>query len=144
MHGALGNSVPRPVPLSIETMRRLHQAMRAGLVVACHDCSEGGLGVAIAEMALAGELGADLDLRTAPRSPDLDEDASLLFSESSGRFVVEVRPEKQRAFEELMTGLPWGCLGKTTVEGILRIRGLRGQQIVWVRVEELKSAWRGS
>ncbi len=144
LHGALGNSVPRPVHRSIETMRRLHQAMRADLVAACHDCSEGGLGVAIAEMTLAGGLGADLDLQTAPRSPDLDEDASLLFSESSGRFVVEVHLGKQRAFEELMAGLPWGCLGKTTVEGILRIRGLRGQQIVRVGVEELKSAWRGS
>ncbi len=144
LHGALGNSVPRPVPRSIETMRRLHQAMQAGLLAACHDCSEGGLGVAVAEMALAGGLGVTLELRAAPRSADLDGDVSLLFSESSGRFVVEVRPEKQRAFEELMAGLPWGCLGKTTGDGFFRLWGLNGRQIVQARVEELKSAWRGS
>jgi phosphoribosylformylglycinamidine synthase II len=141
LHGALGSSVPQPVPQSIETMRRLHQAMRVGLLAACHDCSEGGLGVAVVEMALAGGLGADLDLRSTPRSPDLDGDASLLFSESSGRFVVEVRPEKQRAFERLMAGVPCGCLGQTTDDGVLRIRGLNGQQIVQAGVEELKSAW---
>ncbi len=100
--------------------------------------------MAIAEMTLAGGLGADLDLQTAPRSPDLDEDASLLFSESSGRFVVEVHLGKQRAFEELMAGLPWGCLGKTTDDGLFRLWGLNGQQIVQARVEELRSAWRGS
>jgi phosphoribosylformylglycinamidine synthase II len=144
LHGALGSSVPQPVPQSIETMRRLHQAMRVGLLAACHDCSEGGLGVSVAEMALASGLGADLDLRATPRSPDLDGDASLLFSESSGRFVVEVRTEKRRAFERLMAGLPCGCLGKTTDDGVLRLRGLNGQQIIQAGVEELKSAWQCS
>ena len=160
LHGALGNLVPRPVPRSIETMRRLHRAMRAGLLAAAHDCSEGGLGVAVAEMALAGGLGAALDLRAAPRSPDVEENASLLFSESSGRFVVEVRPGKQRAFEKLMAGLPCGCLGETTGDGLLRLRGLNGsaeastlssaealaevgRPIIRAGVEELKSAWRG-
>ena len=41
-------------------MRALHQAIQAGLVRACHDCSEGGIAVALAEMCIGGQLGADV------------------------------------------------------------------------------------
>ena len=144
LHGLLGNSVPRPAPQSIMTMRRLHQAIRAGHVVACHDCSEGGLAVAVAEMALASGLGVVLDLRAIPRLPDQGESTSLLFSESSGRFVVEVRADRQQAFERSMTGLYYGCLGKTIDDGLLRVQGLNGQWIVQGKLERLQSIWKGS
>jgi phosphoribosylformylglycinamidine synthase len=49
---------------------------------ACHDCSEGGLGVTVAEMAMAGRLGAAL-------LPTTDIHTHL-FSESLGRLVLEV------------------------------------------------------
>ncbi|MCL1890410.1 MAG: AIR synthase-related protein, partial [Desulfovibrionaceae bacterium] len=67
--------------------RTLHQAMQKGLVNACHDLSDGGLAVALAEMALAGRLGADLNLDLLPASgePTLTE---LLYSESASRLLV--------------------------------------------------------
>ena len=77
--------VPAPDPDAPGRYRRLHRAMRTGRVVACHDVSEGGLAVAIAEMAIAGDLGAVIDLTGI----DLD-DTSALFAESTGRLVCEV------------------------------------------------------
>ena len=49
--------------------------MQAGLVSACHDCSEGGLAVALAEMALAGGLGAEIDLAQVITDGDLEAEA---------------------------------------------------------------------
>ena len=65
-----------------------------GSVASCHDCSDGGLGVALAETAFAGALGMEVDLRKVPSS-GVDRNDFLLFSESQSRFVVTVHPENQ-------------------------------------------------
>jgi phosphoribosylformylglycinamidine synthase len=77
--------VPAPDADAPTRYRRLHQALRTGRIVACHDVSEGGLAVAAAEMAIAGDLGAVIDLSPV----DLD-DTSTLFAESTGRLLCEV------------------------------------------------------
>ena len=136
-----GGAVPAPVAASIETMRTLHRAMRAGLVRACHDCSEGGLAVAAAEMAFAGGLGFRLSLADLLRTPEVTGDDLALFSETSGRFLVEVPVEDAAAFEELMDGIPWACLGEVTERNELRITGLQGKEVITAQVEALKAAW---
>ncbi len=84
------------------TMKAVGQAIRKGLVRACHDLSEGGLAVAAAEMALAGLLGVTIDIEKV-KADGVNEDdtrcAWLLFSESPSRFLLEVAPEQQAAFE---------------------------------------------
>ena len=93
--------------------------MRDGLVAACHDCSEGGLAVTVAEMALAGRLGAEVNLACVPVSqetntPDL-ADEKILFAESLGRFVVEVTPAAADAFRTALAGrAPVACIGEVT------------------------------
>ncbi len=87
---------PLPVPDAPSDYRHLHAAMRAGLVESCHDVSEGGLAVALAEMCLAGRLGATID--TLPH----DDLVTALFAESCGRLVVEVQPRHVAAFLEVM------------------------------------------
>ncbi len=86
-------AVPAPDAMSPALYRSLHQAMLRSLVVAAHDCSEGGLAVAVAEMAIAGRCGAQVDLTHV--HPDV---VTALFSESSGRIVCEVRPDQLDAF----------------------------------------------
>jgi phosphoribosylformylglycinamidine synthase II len=144
LHGGLGMSVPAPVPDAIETMRALHGAMRQSLVRACHDLSEGGLAVAAAEMAFAGRLGLEMDLSNLPRTADVDADYKALFSESSARFLVEVAPENAAAFEKTLTERPMAQIGKVTAEGILRVRGLRGNMAVESTIENLLQAWQGT
>ncbi|MGC8838307.1 MAG: AIR synthase-related protein, partial [Anaerolineae bacterium] len=141
--GALGNDPPRPCRESPCLLRALHQAVRRGCVRACHDCSEGGLGVAAAEMALAGGLGMALDLRGLPRDQDVDRDDVALFSESLGRFLVEILPEKQAEFEALLAGLPFGLLGTVQEEPVLVVRGFAGREALRLSLAEIHRAWRG-
>ena len=70
--------------------------MQAGLVVSCHDVSEGGLAVALAEMCIAGRLGARIHTLTH------DDPATALFAESMGRLVVEVEQASVPAFLRVM------------------------------------------
>ncbi len=92
-HNAIGNNVPRVDPQQArKIMEALSAAMDKGLVRACHDCSEGGLGVAIAEMAFAGGLGATIYLKSVPRTGPIYRNDYILFSESNSRFLVEVAP----------------------------------------------------
>jgi phosphoribosylformylglycinamidine synthase II len=155
LHASMGRSVPAPLPDAIETMRALHRAMRAGLVRACHDCSEGGLAVAAAEMALAGRLGLDLDLADLPRTDDVTCDDVALFSESSGRFLFEVAADDAAVLEAELAGRPFACLGRIlspVAQGTkvgqpspnFRVRGLRGDLVIDCQVDDLLRAWQSA
>jgi phosphoribosylformylglycinamidine synthase len=142
LHGALGRSVPAPVPKSIQTMRALHRAIRRGLVRACHDLSEGGLAVAAAEMALAGRLGLELSLSPLPRAATVDRVDLALFSESAGRFLVEVASKDAPALEAALAGTPFACLGHVAGDGLFCVRGLAGEVVIVCAVAELVYAWK--
>ena len=61
IHGFIGNRAPKVRPAEGKrTMEALSLAIDQGLVRSCHDCSEGGIGVAAAEMAFAGGFGMQL------------------------------------------------------------------------------------
>ncbi len=143
LHGLLGANVPQPPDRGLDLLRGLHRASAAGLVQACHDCSEGGLAVAAAEMSLAGGLGLTLDLRRIPQAPEANRDATLAFSESLGRFLVEVRPEDTDAFETSLAGLPCAHAGEVQANDRCMLLGLSGQPVVDSALSALEHAWRG-
>src|SRR5262249_31852460 len=122
------------------TFRAIHRAIVDGLVRACHDLSEGGLAVAVAEMAFAGGVGADLKA-PAGGSPS---DAVWLFAESATRFVVEVRPDRVADFEKCCAGVPLAPLGQTVKEQRLRVAGTSGEWVIWAELARLKEAWQKS
>jgi phosphoribosylformylglycinamidine synthase len=138
-------AIPQPHAEPLERLRAAHRAIAAGLVQSCHDCSEGGLGVAVAEMCLAGRLGARLEVSLAPGAESISADAAgddvLLHAESLGRLVFEVRPEDAPAFELAMSGQPCARVGQTTADGELSVAGRAGA--FRVPVSELEAAWRG-
>jgi phosphoribosylformylglycinamidine synthase len=124
------------VDLAPKIFRKVHEAIGRGLIRACHDLSEGGLATAIAEMAFAGEVGADLT--GVPGQCD----AVALFSESTSRFVIEVRPADAAAVTALFgDDVPLWPIGKTAKEPRLRIAGANGEWIVWAALADLKEAW---
>ena len=124
-HGFTGNSVPRVNPQRArELMERLSEATERGLVRACHDCSEGGLGAAIAEMAFAGGLGAEIHLKKVPLGEPVERDDFILFSESNSRFIVEVPRRHQKRFEETINGSSFAHIGRVTRAERLEIHGL--------------------
>jgi phosphoribosylformylglycinamidine synthase len=132
-----GGAVPQvDLTLAPKIFAAIHAAIAQGLVRACHDLSEGGLAVAMAEMAFAGGIGADLTALPGSLS-----DEAKLFSESPTRFVVEVKPEYTAAFEACCAGLPCVRLGTTVAEPRLRIAGSNGEWLIWVKLATLKEAW---
>jgi phosphoribosylformylglycinamidine synthase len=118
----------------------LHDAIQQGLVRACHDLSEGGLAVAIAEMAFAGNCGVKLRLAEVPAAgiPAESREVALLFSESASRFIAEVAPEKQAAFAAIFRAadVPCGQIGEVTNSAQLQIDAL-----IDLPIGELKEAW---
>jgi phosphoribosylformylglycinamidine synthase len=122
--------------------RAVAAAGRAGLVQACHDCSDGGLAVAVAEMAIAGRSGARLELSAVPCAPDAaGHDLALAFGETPGRFVCEVRPEQAEAFAAAMAAVPWAWIGAVTATPDLEIAGCGGG-VERIAVDRLARAWR--
>jgi phosphoribosylformylglycinamidine synthase len=152
LHAQAGGEVPKVDPqLARRTFMALHQAIRQGLVRSCHDLSEGGLAVAVAEMAFAGDHGAQIDLDAAPDNLEAVDDparcVAKLFSESNTRFVCEVMPEHQQAFETLLHGqqVPAGAIGKVCADKRLTIDGRNGSSsprtLIDLPLATLKRAW---
>jgi phosphoribosylformylglycinamidine synthase len=103
-------AVPMPDEEAPHRYRALHRAIASGFVSSCHDVSEGGLAVALAEMARGGLLGADVDLALAPGAAHLREDRRA-FAECPGRHLVAVPEAHAAAFEALMAGLTSAHIG---------------------------------
>jgi len=140
--GFIGNSVPEVNPhLAKELMDRLSTATEKGLVRACHDCSDGGIGVAVAEMAFAGGLGTSINMESIPLGESMERDDFILFSESNSRFLVEVTPDNKDEFERVMNGIGLAAIGRVTDSEVLQIYGLKGDRVVSKSLGELKEAW---
>jgi phosphoribosylformylglycinamidine synthase len=139
----------------------MYAAIQAGLVRACHDPSEGGLAVALAEMAFAGGLGARVELSRCPHDFSHDSRTSemhglaLLFSESNSRFVCEIPGDRADDFERLLADTPRAVIGRVTDTGRLQIVDWRAAAdfdlsaaqdgdvplMIDCSISELKEAW---
>jgi len=126
--------------LAPRLFRKVHEAIRRGLVRACHDLSEGGLAVALTEMAFAGGLG--VDVTGLPEAAAGLPDGVLLFSESATRFLAEVRPQDVESFKECLGDeVPLARIGTTCQEPRLRVAGASGEWLIWAPLADLKEAW---
>ena len=122
-------------------LRALSKAIAQGLVVSAHDCSEGGIGVAAAEMAFAGNLGLTLELKNVPHEGKFARDAEILFSESATRLLVEVAEEMAETFERALAEFPLGKIGQFHSEPEFEVLGRDGQRVVKTDVGSLRNAW---
>jgi phosphoribosylformylglycinamidine synthase II len=142
INGYLGANVPTlDLGKAPKIAEKISAAIAQGLVVSCHDCSEGGLAVALAEMAFAGGLGIEADLRGLPRSEDCWRVDAQLFSESNSRYIVEVETENYDAFAKLMLNVPFGQIGKVTEERTLIIKAQDDETVIESDIDALKQAW---
>ncbi|MBN2034535.1 MAG: phosphoribosylformylglycinamidine synthase subunit PurS [Deltaproteobacteria bacterium] len=140
--GKLGLHVPKVDPdVTWPLYRTFHEAIMKGLIASAHTVSRGGLGVHLALVAMAGPLGMEIDLEAVPAADDLPHSA-ILYSESAGRFIVTVDPEKKQAFEEHFSGMKIGCIGRTTESPLFRVKGRDGDWIMEENVHELKEWWK--
>lgn len=154
-----GKSPSVDIPRARRTFYTMYRAIQNGLVRSAHDLSEGGLAVAAAEMAFAGDLGAEIwaehipvDFLPGEReklvavpgvTTDNVGDMVRLFSESNSRFLVEVVPENAAGFEAAFAeaDVPICQLGKVTASNRLTITGAEGKTLIDRKLSELKSVW---
>ncbi|MEM9413038.1 MAG: AIR synthase-related protein, partial [Planctomycetota bacterium] len=139
VNGLSGGSVPTVDPdFNLRTFRLVHSAINQRLVRSCHDLSEGGLAVAAAEMAFAGGLGMELDVQSICERDGVSKLAAL-FSESNGRFIVEVNPQNQQAFESLIGDRGY-LIGQVIDEPNFVLK--RGEEaLITSPLMDLKEAW---
>ena len=114
------------------------------MIKSCHDCSEGGIGVAAAEMAFSGGFGMKLDLTSVPCDAEVATDDVRLFAESNSRFIVEVSRWNRTAFEECMEGVPFGCIGSIVAYPDFNVRGISRETVVSAKIHQLKEAWQST
>jgi phosphoribosylformylglycinamidine synthase II len=137
--GGSGEAAPSLPEHAPALYKCLHKAMGKGLVLACHDLSEGGLAVAAAEMCVAGRIGMNLNI-------DDDDTTLALFGESNGRLLVEVESKNAVTFESFFTsgmGNFARRLGTTTAGGRLDISTL-DETLLSLPVNALVEAWKGN
>jgi len=141
LYGELGANVPKvDAQSAMNRYRSVNTAQKQGLIASCHDLSDGGLAVAVAETAFAGGLGIAVALAKLDAPQELS-DATLLFSESASRLLVTVRPEHQSAFETLFAGQSCRCIGEVTASNELRITGRCDNPLAVSPIDDLKTAW---
>ncbi|MBD2021685.1 phosphoribosylformylglycinamidine synthase subunit PurL [Leptolyngbya sp. FACHB-36] len=129
IHGTVAGQPPS-VDFGVE--RRVQAACRDGIrrgwVRSAHDCSEGGLAVALAECCISGDRGASVTLPAASR---WDE---ILFAEGGARIVVSVSPTHQSDWEAFLheqLGEDWQLLGNVSApQGSLQIAAVDRQSAV--------------
>ncbi len=136
-----GGEVPGLPPQAREIHRAVHRAITQGLVSSCHDLSEGGLAVAVAEMAFSGEVGAEIRLAPLAEAGGPDDDLTLLFSESNCRYLLEVAPERVGPVRALFEGLPIADVGETLEYQIVRVLGRGGETVLAEALADLKQCW---
>jgi len=122
-------------------MDRLTAAGKRGCVASIHDCSEGGLGVAAAEMAFAGGLGINLFLSDVPFTGRERRNDLVLFSESASRFLVEVDPARKSDFEKTMKKTACRVIGCVAEKPLMTVFGLKGDICLQAPTALLKEMW---
>jgi phosphoribosylformylglycinamidine synthase len=137
--GIDGGIAPRMNPDNlVQFSKVLLDSMQKGIVNSCHDLSEGGLAVVIAEMAFGSNYGAEIEL---PIIKDMRPD-EFIFSESNTRWVVEVKDEKE--FESLfkINKVPFMKIGKVSGKK-LQIKQ-NENTIIDAPIEKLRNKWKNA
>ncbi|MGA9206277.1 MAG: phosphoribosylformylglycinamidine synthase subunit PurL [Terriglobales bacterium] len=138
--GILGMIWGFPPALELEKEAALQKCIveliRQGLVESAHDCSDGGLAVALAESAFPNGVGARIELASGGLAAEF-----LLFGEDASRVVISCASEHAGRIQELAVeyGVAAEVLGETVSEKIEIL--VDGRQVAAAGVSELKQAW---
>ncbi len=131
---AADEPVPQVNEVTPRVYKALHQAINSDLIRAVHDLSEGGLGIAAAEMCIGGRLGMKLE------SSIWDDPIRVLFGECTGTLLVEVRKKDKKEFLLLFEGLPLQQIGTVTKDQRLSVL-MYGSSVLDVPLSDLLTAW---
>ncbi|WP_437186919.1 phosphoribosylformylglycinamidine synthase subunit PurL [Planctomicrobium sp. SH668] len=142
--GSTGGQIPIvDMSMASRLFSAMHKSISQGLIRSCHDLSEGGLAVSMAEMAFAGGLGVDADLSALTHDEEFRNEIAL-FSESNTRFLIEVSETNLPLVQAIFVQ---GALPKPTRVGRVNdgdrliVRGRDGEVLIDESLAELKQSW---
>ena len=137
----LGNKVPK---VDAEKNKKIYEdfyeCAQQEVISSAISVGRGGLAVALAKMAIAGQLGMDISLEKIPGSAKNDQE--ILFSESQGRILATVAPKNKEIFEKTMVRSKPVLIGKITRSENIRIKNKNGENIVNLRISEALEVYR--
>ncbi len=138
----LGQNVPQvDYKKAIKSYQAINKATNAGLVKSAHDVSEGGLAVALAEMAFAGGLGITAFVKDVPFKGSRKREDVVLFSESNSRLLLEVAPKDEKAFKKLFKGIAHAKIAMVETSPQMIVYGFKDQVIINADIFDLKNIW---
>jgi phosphoribosylformylglycinamidine synthase len=138
-HGLQGALVPQTdCAKNLQAYRKFHQARAQGKILSAHDVSEGGLLTAVSEMAFSEKAGIEIDLASlGALSP-----AVALFSESTGRVLIEVPADQLDALQQHFAGHAFAVIGKAVAGHQDLVVTQSGKELVRESIGSLKSTWK--
>jgi phosphoribosylformylglycinamidine synthase subunit PurL len=147
--GEVGGAVPQ-LDLEVETavQKVCLEAIQAGLVSSAHDCSDGGLAVALAESCFSSygreALGARIDLSEHAKLSGISDPATLLYSESPSRIIISVKPEHVSEVKNIaqQAGVVCAVIGEAGGDELSVASA--GEPLIKVAVASLEEAWNGA
>lgn len=140
-HNFIGNKVPQVnIEKSLELFKKFKEAIDQRLISSSMCLGLGGLGVALAKTAIAGQLGMEIDLTKV--GADITRMDYLLFSESQSRFLITIAPEKQMEFEKHFANFPLTLLGKITKDLNFTIKNSETSPIIKTSIGALTDSYR--
>ena len=140
IHQIEGGIAPQTDPVRVKrVLDCILDLINQNLVTASHDCSKGGLAIALAKMCIKGKLGARIDLSLLERE-DIRLD-SLLFAESHSRFILSIKENhKNKVIEVIKNHLvPFYVLGKVTKDPLLEFSHKAGK--IQCEVKKMEKIW---
>lgn len=139
--GKRGGKIPTVNPgQALARYRGLNALIGQRAISACHDCSDGGIAVALAEMAIGGRLGCDVDIDLIPALEPMNA-LELLYSESASRHLVAVRPDLATLLDAFGMWQLCRRIGEVTEDGKLTIRSGESR-ILSASVDDLAYAFK--
>ena len=138
--GGIGNDVPQiDTTRNLALYRALTSAMGEGLVRSAHDCSDGGLAVAVAECCFGCDGATTINLEDLVSS---DTDLwAVMFGESLGRILVSVKPENTTEFETAMQGNAVTHIGTVDDKKTLEFKH-QGETVLTASLSKLLHSWK--
>ena len=127
-----GRAPPVNLALELGAGQIVRTLIGEGLLSAVHDVSDGGLAVALAEMALSGDIGADVTASEA-YTP-----AQWWFGEDQARYVITVSPQNADAFNRIVAEGP--DIVEAEMVGFTRIGTVGGDSLLGVSISDLRAA----
>src|SRR5574337_694438 len=143
VHGLVGGKCPAvDMKASKKIQDAVLDAIQSGVVKVAHDCSKGGLGIALSKLCITNDIGCIVSLDKIP-SEKLHPD-ELLFSESHSRFLLVIKPEDEKKTMALLEkrAIPHARAGKFSGKDIVFQE--KSSAIVRVRVDKAQEKWLNS